>query len=65
MSLATALPKLIADLEQIQVDMSTEADPAAARKAVATRQGQAIYQFVLQGLVNTAGTAAAQVGKMT
>jgi hypothetical protein len=64
MSLTTALPKLVQDLEQIQLELSTETDPAAARKAVATKQAQAIFDFISAGLVETKGTAAAQVGKI-
>jgi hypothetical protein len=65
MSLLAALPQLEKDLEQLMLDLSKETNPAAARKAAAKRQAKAIYDFLLQGEVNTAGTAAAQVGKMT
>jgi hypothetical protein len=64
MSLLDALPKLETDIEQLLLDMSKEPDPAAARKAYAKRQARAFYEFLLQGLVQTAGTAASQTGKI-
>jgi hypothetical protein len=65
MSLLLALPQLETDLEQLLLDLSKENDPAAARKAYAKRQARAFYDFMLQGLVQTAGTAASQTGKIT
>jgi hypothetical protein len=64
MPLTTALPKLVQDLEQLMLDLSTETDPAAARQAAAQRQAQAIYDFVTAGLVQTAGSAASQTGRI-
>jgi hypothetical protein len=64
MPLSDALPKLENDIEQLLLELSTAEDPEQARKEYAQRLAAAFHAFVLQGLVQTTGTAASQVGKM-
>lgn len=64
MSLLMALPQLELDIDQLLIELSTSADPAAARKLYAKKLALAMYAFVKQGVVKTAGSATAQIGSV-
>jgi Asp-tRNA(Asn)/Glu-tRNA(Gln) amidotransferase B subunit len=64
MPLSAALPQLETDIEQLLLDLSKSENPEQARQDYAQRLAKAIHAFVGQGLVQTTGTAASQVGKI-
>jgi len=56
--------KLEQDIRNLQQELSTEQDPAAAAAKYAADLASIITLFVKSGTVTTTGTAAAQTGQI-
>lgn len=66
MSLEIAEPKLITDLLEMWENEAQETESSEeSRKRIAQKMAAAIKKFVMAGIVNTTGTATAQIGKIT